>query len=64
MEISLTLRTHYNREDKDEIDDEEDDNEPALVVYTTDDDDNDDDDNDDDDIQGVGTADCKPARHN
>ena len=43
MEISLTLRTHYNREDKDEIDDEEDDNEPAFVVDNTDADENDDD---------------------
>ena len=32
MERSLTLRTHYNSEDEDDIDDEEDDNEPALVI--------------------------------
>ena len=32
MERSVTLRTHYNSEDEDDIDDEEDDNEPALVV--------------------------------
>ena len=42
MERSVTLRTHYNSEDEDDIDDAEDDNKPALVVDNTDDDDNDD----------------------
>ena len=37
----MTLRTHYNSEDEDDIDDK-DDSEPALVVDNTDDDDNDD----------------------
>ena len=57
MERSLTLRTHYNSGDEDDIDDEEDNNVPAFVVDNTDDNDNDDgdgdnddDDNDDDDV--------------
>ena len=32
MERSVTLRTHYNSEDENDIDDAEDDNKPALVV--------------------------------
>ena len=48
MERSVTLRTHYNSEDADDIDEEEDDNEPALVADNTDDDDNDDGDDYDD----------------
>ena len=48
MERSLTLRTHYNSGDEDDIDDEEDNNVPAFVVDNTDDNDNDDGDNNDD----------------
>ena len=58
----MTLRTHYNSEDEDDIDDEEDDNEPALVADNTDDDDNDDGDVEDKPALVVDHPDRKVAR--